>query len=93
MEQQFFVYILESESTGKHYIGCTHDLANRLAEHNRGIVHSTKAYRPYKIFYTEEYTSKTEALKRERFLKSPGGWKVLHEIQTRGRGFPEGITS
>ncbi len=69
----YYVYILESEKSGRHYIGSTANLERRLAEHNEGKVKSTKRYRPWKIIYTEEFSTKTEALKRERKIKSYKG--------------------
>ncbi len=65
----YYLYILKSGIKDWHYIGTTKDLQNRLAEHNAGEVKSTKAYKPFKIIYTESFPLKTEARKREIFLK------------------------
>ncbi|MBM3261054.1 GIY-YIG nuclease family protein [Candidatus Kaiserbacteria bacterium] len=62
------LYILINESS-RHYIGISHDVENRLQEHNRGEVRSTKGYRPWSLLYTEQYNDKTMARKREIFLK------------------------
>ena len=51
-------------------MGITLDLARRLAKHNNGDVRSTKAYRPWHLVYTEKFSSKTEARKKEVALKS-----------------------
>ncbi|MBI2760016.1 MAG: GIY-YIG nuclease family protein, partial [Chloroflexi bacterium] len=32
----FWVYVLRSEKTGRHYTGSCHDLDNRVREHNSG---------------------------------------------------------
>ncbi len=71
------VYILKSERNGKLYIGYTEDLEIRLLAHNSGKVRSTKAHKPYKLIYKEEYLCKTEARKREIFLKSGKGREHL----------------
>ncbi len=86
----WWVYILRSIRYGRYYIGCAEVVKKRLAEHNRGIVRSTKAYRPYEVVHMEVYQTKTEALQRERYLKSPAGWRELRMIKEKGRGFPEG---
>lgn len=65
----YYLYILKSSIKNWHYIGITKDLQNRLAEHNSGEVKSTRAYRPFKIVYVEKFSSKTEARKREIFIK------------------------
>ena len=52
-----------------HYIGITTNIVNRLTKHNNGEVKSTKAYRPFVIVHQESFLSKTDARKREIFLK------------------------
>jgi len=66
----YFVYILTSLKDSKRYIGMTSDLNKRLKEHNSGKVKSTKNRRPLELIYTEEFTSKQDALNRETFFKS-----------------------
>jgi putative endonuclease len=75
----FKVYIIQSIKFGKLYTGFTDDLESRLKKHNSGNVRSTKAYKPYKIIYTEDYVDKTSARKRELFLKSGQGRKWIKE--------------
>ncbi|MCK6600977.1 MAG: GIY-YIG nuclease family protein [Bacteroidetes bacterium] len=74
----FYTYILNSQKTGRFYIGFTTDLAKRIDKHNLGTTRSTKSGRPWVLYYFEEYTSKTAALKRERELKS---WKSHQAIE------------
>ena len=71
------VYVLKSLKNGRIYIGYTGNLEERLVEHNRGKVRSTKAHKPFEIAYKEEFTDKTEARKREIFLKSGKGREFL----------------
>lgn len=68
-----YVYIIQSEKTGRLYKGCTGDLKNRLKEHNRGEEISTKAWIPWKLVYYEAFLNKTDALREELFLKSGKG--------------------
>ena len=73
----YIVYVLESLRTGRNYYGHTNDLPKRLKDHNSGKVRSTKAYKPWKVIYTEEYTTMLEAYQRELFFKSIDGYKFL----------------
>ncbi|RZA03946.1 MAG: GIY-YIG nuclease family protein [Sphingobacteriaceae bacterium] len=77
----FTIYVLFSPSFNKIYIGYTSDIANRIISHNELATKGyTIKYRPWVIAYTEEYATKTEALKRENYLKSTQGRKFAWEI-------------
>ena len=65
----YFIYILHSHKTNHYYIGSAADPKERIIRHNAGATPSTKGGRPWKIVYTEIFPSKTEALKREIYLK------------------------
>jgi putative endonuclease len=73
------VYILESQSNKRFYIGSAADAENRLTEHQRGQTRSTRGRGPWVMVYREEFTSIVEARRRERQLKS---WKSHRAIQT-----------
>lgn len=77
----YFVYILRSEKSGRFYIGQTHDLGQRLKRHNGGRSTFTKTDRPWDLIFSESYSTRSEAVRRERYLKSPQGWKELKEIK------------
>jgi putative endonuclease len=69
----FHTYILKCADETL-YIGSTNNLKRRLHEHNtskRGA-HYTKIRRPVALLYKEEYSTMSEALKREIEIKS---WK------------------
>ena len=76
----YSVYVLKSLNDNFHYIGHSFNLGNRLKIHNAKKVRSTKAHAPYKIIYHEEYKSRSEAQKREYYLKSRNGnfWLRAH---------------
>ena len=63
------VYILFSQSRDRYYIGSCADIEQRLIRHNAGATLSTKSGRPGKVAYSETHPTKTEALKRENYLK------------------------
>jgi putative endonuclease len=65
----FFVYILQSEQDGSYYIGYSEDPEKRIEDHNSGRARYTRHKIPWKLVYQEKFNTKTEALKRERFLK------------------------
>jgi len=70
----YSVYVLYSEKFGKTYIGFTSDLLNRMRSHNHyGTDGFTKPYRPWKLIYVEMFELKSEAMKREKELKSGKG--------------------
>ena len=75
-----YVYILKSLRNGKRYVGSTgiHP-KDRLKQHNLGSNSWTKQNRPFELVYVEEYLTITEARKREIFLKSGVGRKLLDE--------------
>ncbi|MCS7229862.1 MAG: GIY-YIG nuclease family protein [Candidatus Kryptonium sp.] len=70
----YFVYILKSLKDDNFYIGHTRDISKRLNQHNSGKVKATKGRRPLKLIYVEKFETRSEAFKREKFLKSPAGY-------------------
>ena len=64
------VYIIQSEKDRSFYIGYSGDLNKRLSDHNLGKSRYTRSKRPWKLVYSEEYETKSEAIVREKFLKS-----------------------
>ena len=75
---KYYVYVLVSLKNDKKYIGSTNDLERRLVDHNRGKSKSVRNRGPFKILYTEEYNSRSEAMKRERQIK---GYKGGNEFK------------
>ena len=76
----FTVYALFSEKYMKIYIGMTSSLEKRLYAHNHIPKGWAYRYRPWKIVHTELFSSKQEALKRERQLKSAKGREFIWGI-------------
>ncbi|HDL77483.1 MAG TPA: GIY-YIG nuclease family protein [Lentisphaerae bacterium] len=68
----YWVYVLQSETEGRMYVGMTEDPERRLQEHNAGKSKWTRRFRPWRMVHTECYETKREALNREKYLKS--GW-------------------
>ena len=75
----YTVYILKSLKDNGYYYGMTSDIVTRMKSHNSGKVRSTKNRRSLEMLYSEQFESKTEALKREKFFKSIGGYNWLRK--------------
>ena len=65
----YFVYIIESLKDGTYYVGSTEDLPQRIGRHNQGRSKYTKAKRPWKLLYYEEYLDRADAVNREKQIK------------------------
>jgi len=77
---KYYVYVLRSLKNNKRYIGYScKNPKSRLKEHNSGTNNWTRRNKPFILIYQEEYETKTEARKREIFLKSGQGRKWLDE--------------
>ena len=78
---KYYAYILQSQSAGMNYVGSTHDLANRVRHHNDpdNPKHKTtgKFKGPWELVYHEEYPTRSEAMIREKKIKS---WKSRRMI-------------
>lgn len=67
---KYFVYILKCADESL-YTGIATDIQRRLDEHNnsdKGAKY-TRARRPVNLLYSEEFPNRSEAQKREYFLK------------------------
>lgn len=49
----------------------------RLTEHKNGKVESTRNFRPVKLVHYEAYLFKSDAKRREKFLKTTEGSRLL----------------
>jgi putative endonuclease len=87
----FTVYVLRNPA-GRLYIGQTADLKRRLAEHERGFGGWTRQRGPWELILEETYANRSEAMRRERVLKSGQGREWLHtylSAPTGGAGPPQ----
>ncbi|MDD4385406.1 MAG: GIY-YIG nuclease family protein [Bacteroidales bacterium] len=81
----FTVYALHSPSFQKIYIGYSSDLEKRMLSHNELSNKGwTLRYRPWTLVYTEQFTSKAEAMRREKELKSAKGREFLWNLIRTG---------
>jgi putative endonuclease len=77
----FYVYALYSNEYKKIYIGFTSDLEKRLFSHNHGLKKGyTSKFRPWTVVYSEEFSDKQSALRRERQLKTAQGREFIKSL-------------
>jgi len=81
ISNMFTVYALYNKNYNKIYIGQTLDLVKRLVEHN---THLFKGYTSrfdgeWIVIFTEDHKTRSEALLREKQLKSYRGRQFIKE--------------
>ena len=76
----YYIYIIQSLKNGKFYIGSCQNIDIRLERHNAGATPSTKSARPWKLVYSESFQSNSNALKREREIKSKKSRKYIEYL-------------
>jgi len=76
----FFVYIIQSQKDNSFYIGQTNNIQDRLSRHNQGRSQYTKPKRPWKLLYSEEFETRSEAVKREVEFKAFHRKDILLQI-------------
>jgi putative endonuclease len=69
----FFVYILQSESTGRYYCGQTNDLDRRFREHNDPAYYSSKTTKrfagPWRLVCSNPFDNRSDAMNMETRAK------------------------
>ncbi|MBL7084029.1 MAG: GIY-YIG nuclease family protein [Candidatus Aminicenantes bacterium] len=73
----YYTYVLLSDNDNHFYTGYTQDLKLRFEQHNKGLVESTRDRRPLKLVYYEACLDKSDAAKREKYLKTYHGKMFL----------------
>ena len=78
---EYVVYVLYSPNSDRIYIGFTSALIDRFYSHN---TYSKKGhtirYRPWIVLEVEFFRTKSEAMTREKQLKSGQGRKYIREM-------------
>lgn len=77
----WYVYILLCADNSL-YTGITNDIDKRLADHKAGIGGAyTRSHKPLKMVYTEQVSSRSDALRREFEIKSWPRAKKIHSLR------------
>ncbi len=72
----YYLYILTSENEN-FYTGTTNNLERRFEEHTSKASKYTKRFDNLKLVYTEEYSKRSDAEKRELQIK---GWSKAKKV-------------
>jgi putative endonuclease len=86
----YFVYILQSRASGRFYVGQCDHLIERFHEHQRGANLATRNRGPWWMPYYEIHSSRSEALQREREIKSKKSADSIRRIIKHA--WPESLT-
>ncbi|MCK4631713.1 MAG: GIY-YIG nuclease family protein [candidate division Zixibacteria bacterium] len=77
----YWVYVLQSKSSGRFYCGHTGNLTQRIEQHNDLSYVSTKTTKrfagPWVLVHSEEFETRSEAMKVERQIKKRGMRRYL----------------
>jgi putative endonuclease len=73
----YYTYVLKCEKTNTFYTGCTNNLKQRMEQHKKGEVYHTKHRLPVKLVYFEGCLNKSDAFRRERYLKTGMGKRYI----------------
>src|SRR5258708_3597645 len=79
----YFLYILQSETTNRYYIGQTHDVSERLVYHNANYSKSLK--NRGRLVYTEPYKTRSGVVLRERQGKSWKDRRIIERLLSASR--------
>jgi putative endonuclease len=85
----YYVYAISSLSKKYIYVGITDNPDRRIHQHNSGYEKTTKPYIPFKTILIEEFDDRPAARKREIFLKSTSGKRLLYKILETSAGLPD----
>ena len=70
----YYVYIIQTVAAPERfYVGSTDNVTRRLQEHNVGKNPHTSKFGPWKLKTYVAFSSKTQALLFERYLKTQSG--------------------
>lgn len=72
-----YVYVFKSLRDGNNYVGRTTRFRERLNEHHKGRVESTRGRRPLRFMYAEVSNDIKDAVHREKYLKTAWGKRYL----------------
>ena len=76
--RMYFLYIIYSAKLDKYYVGSTANINERISKHNTNHKGFTGTVNDWILKYYEEFSTKTEALKRELQIKK---WKSSVRIK------------
>ena len=76
----YYTYVIKSIRHDFYYKGHCENLDERLKQHNSGMTESIRPYIPFEIAYFEEFATREDAIKREKYFKSSAGRRFLKKV-------------
>jgi putative endonuclease len=76
----FYCYVLQSQTTGRRYVGSCENLNERIRRHNAGESKATKHGIPWALLHSESFGTRSGAAQRERYYKTGRGGDELDEM-------------
>ncbi|MFA5813736.1 MAG: GIY-YIG nuclease family protein [Patescibacteria group bacterium] len=77
----FFIYIMYNLKHDKFYIGQTYSIKKRITEHKTGQGNYTSRYDGEWLYlYSESFSTRAEAMQREKYFKSLKNKEYLKEF-------------
>jgi putative endonuclease len=81
----YWVYIIQSQSTGRYYCGYSENVNRRVSQHNDPeyrLTRTTKIWKgPWELIWKQECSDRSKALLLERKIKKHGIGRYLKEAQ------------
>ncbi len=78
-----YLYILQSERTGRYYIGASEDIGRRIGQHNNPLDNPSRWTRrggPWTLIFQQKFSSATAALRVEKYVKQMKSRKLVEKI-------------
>ena len=76
----FYAYVVRSIAAAYLYKGHCEDPEERLMQHNSGMTQSIRKYAPFELVYFEEFATREEAVRREKYFKTAAGRRFLKSV-------------
>jgi putative endonuclease len=76
--KMYYVYFLFMNN-GQIYTGSSGNLRQRIVQHEKGLVATTSKYLPVSLVGYESYLEKSDAQRRERFMKTTEGKRLFRQ--------------
>lgn len=75
----YHLYIIQNRKNN-YYVGTTKNISDRLKRHNENRSKSTKYKGPWELVYKENFLSRSEAMKREYYIKRQKSKRFLQKL-------------
>jgi putative endonuclease len=76
----YYIYAIKNTERKYIYVGLTNNPERRIAEHNNKKERTTRLYTPFTTLLVENFRTRAEARKREKYLKSGVGKQYLKSL-------------